>query len=317
MGRYIYKKQWLEKTKIRNNKLVILSTIIYFYIFGNVLHNTVDYPSRCFNNPYMDILCSIIGIILIYNISIKIENSRYSEYIEYFGKSSLGLLGIHFFIIRIIFVGEVIISVSEVSMLKNLIPTGEKYDCFIYTVLVLYIFKKMNDKLSRNRVYSTVFLGKYKGNIIQNNSLKCIITVICVVLMMVVVGTSIPYNKVAATFMQSVDKSKIVLDGQYEDGFVGESAKFYYSSEKARQLDLDIWVTEYTEQNKLTIVNGEEEIQSIDLKSGDNQIVLDIPANINGYIQMKFANTFIPDEIQKNGDKRQLSVVIKKIQIKP
>ena len=317
LGAYFKKKDLFNRLTIKKEYLTYVGVFLYLYIFGRVLHVTVDYPGRSFNNVWVDIASSIIAITLLYNISIRLERSRMCSVLEYLGKNTLGLLLLHFFILRIIFTVEYILGISDISILKNLTPPSNKYDTFVYSFAVIYIFIVINKKLSDNNFYKIAISGRYKGQLLKlkNKNIVQVANGVCIILVIFVIGLSIPCKSILSNNKIGSDiNTAQMIEKPYEDGFIGKFFEGKFRTGITGALNIELYVTENTPENIVDIYVDNSPIYMQELVIGQNVISLQVEPDKVIDLKIELSQTFIPAEVNESQDMRELSVILNNIE---
>lgn len=123
LGVLFKEKELLNYFIIPYNSLIYISTIIYLYFFCNILHAEIDMVSRRLHNPILDTITIAIAVILLFNISYKIEKTELKKIFICLGKITLPILSLHFLILRFIFTIEVGIGIVDSEVLYQLTPS--------------------------------------------------------------------------------------------------------------------------------------------------------------------------------------------------
>lgn len=316
LGAFFKKKDLFDRLIIKEKYLIYIGIFLYLYIFGKVLNATVDYPSRDFNNVWIDMSSSIVAIILLYNISLQLEKSRICSSLEYLGRNTLGLLVLHFLILRTIFTVEYILGISDISVLKNLIPPPNKYDTFVYSFIVIYVFIVINKRLSNNTFYKVAILGRYKSQLLKvkgKNTIQ-IANIICILLATVVIGLSIPYKNISINRKIGSDiNTAQMIEKPYEDGFIGRVLEGRFRTGATGSLNIELYVTENTPENTASVYIDNLPIHIQQLTVGQNIINLQVEASKIVDLKIEFSQTFIPAEVNESQDMRELSVILNNI----
>ncbi|MBN1075618.1 hypothetical protein DVV91_14840 [Clostridium botulinum] len=315
MGIYVSKHKFLYKVKIKNILVIILSACLYFYLFTiNILKN-VDYVARLFNGYFNQIFSATIGIIIVYNISKYIEVKSVSKLFKYIGKNSMSLMLVQFAIFRFITICENFIGIKENKcLMENSIVTQSRYDVFFYTILTIIIFYIFNEKMSNNKVYSVLFLGKYKSKIINTKCIK-IFTYIILIFILII---GVPYKSIyhIKDYERNIDYC-LDLKGRYEDKWVSEELTGTFKSGSKGVINIKLYSIEKNSGNSMKVYNGSKFIGEFTIKDGENEIILDVPKNEEIALKLEFKKCFIPSNIDKmNTDLRNLSVIINDITLK-
>lgn len=160
LGRYLKIHKIEKKVQFNNKWLTIIFTVLYFSIFSNILEAYVDIANRNVNRSVVDLLCVLLGHVLMINICSICANLNIKEKILYIGKNTLPLMLLHFIILKIIYIMEYYLGIASIDEIKNLIPSANKYCCFIYTLLIIEIFILINKYFEKKKWYQICFMGK-------------------------------------------------------------------------------------------------------------------------------------------------------------
>ena len=135
--------------------LIYLGVGIYIlYYFGFVKWNGLDYPSRIFHEPYIDILCQVNGSIVLYFFSRIICN--FSKIIKnallYIGEHTQGIIYFHFLFFKLAFVIFNYLGIMSNEEVIGAVPTqeiGNKYwliisaTSIVGSLVLFYLFSKV------------------------------------------------------------------------------------------------------------------------------------------------------------------------------
>lgn len=101
-------------------------SISILYIFANVIPTTVDYPSRSFNDPVIDLLIGLNGCFFIFFVAKAVEKVRYLENIfACLGKNTLGVVFFHFQFFKLGGFLLYFLNIIPFSDISNLLPAYE------------------------------------------------------------------------------------------------------------------------------------------------------------------------------------------------
>jgi fucose 4-O-acetylase-like acetyltransferase len=93
--------------------------LLLFYQRGSF----VDWPSRSFNNPILDLVQTALGVMLTFAISLLIVRAPYfSKIMAEIGKASLVILCFHFLFFRLYFLILYFLGLTELNTLLKLTP---------------------------------------------------------------------------------------------------------------------------------------------------------------------------------------------------
>lgn len=117
---------------IKNKEIIIVVLFSITLLFSVVLGNDVDMVKNIYGNFLYFIITSITGSLMIIIISTKIQNNNI---LEFFGKNTMVIMGLHFFII--LGLNKVINIILGINIL-----TSNKNDILsiIITIIILIIF---------------------------------------------------------------------------------------------------------------------------------------------------------------------------------
>lgn len=117
-------------SKILSNKIVCILLFIFnniiMYYFGNIYPITVNYTTRKFNSPFLDMIISFNGIFLIYLISKFIEKIKFVNIIFIvLGQNTLGILFLHFLFFKIGYYILYLMDFVPLQFICKFLPTEE------------------------------------------------------------------------------------------------------------------------------------------------------------------------------------------------
>lgn len=116
-------------------------TFVIMHIIATKLHLTMDYPSRAFNAPAIDVFMVVNGAIFIYALAMCISKIPViNQVTAYLGRNTLPILLFHFMAFKIPFYvlykfGS--ISLQDISVLVPSDEVGKKYWWFIALIAIL------------------------------------------------------------------------------------------------------------------------------------------------------------------------------------
>ncbi|MFR4981105.1 MAG: acyltransferase family protein [Clostridium neonatale] len=312
LGIYISRRDILSKLKIKYSLLLIFISILYFKLYTIGIFKNVDYNSRLFNNYFMDIIGALIGIVLIYNIAQFIENTLYKNIVKYIGENSMGLMLLQFAIFRFIIMIESSIGIRDKIYLKENSPVTQScYDVFFYVATTLIIFYFFNKRFEYKKIYSILFLGKYKKKI-KKHKIQRILTYVSIILILIV---SIPYKSIynIRNYGKSIEYCTD-LKGRYEDKWVGKELTGTFKSTNKGEINIILYSIEECNGNYMKVYNGENIIGESEISSGKNNFSYKVPKNQEIKLKLEFSKSFIPSTINKeSSDERVLSVIVENI----
>lgn len=284
------------------------------YFFGNILHANVDIISRRWHNPVLDIINAIFAIILLFNVSNRIEKTILKTVFSYFGKITLPILGLHFLILRLIFTIEVGIGISNSKLLYRLTPYSNTVKSLFYTCITIIVISILDYFIKNNKVYKVIFRGKirlYQSNKLKKRWINITIILLCVLFFI----SSIPYDELESIYeIQDEDHSfGRDIKGYYKDGWIGKEFSGVYKTKKNGMLNISFWISEFTPKNTIEIYIDNEIIYNKTLNSGTQNLVFNVPANTDIFLKIKCSKSFVPNKIQNNSDERELSIILSKV----
>ena len=300
------------------NYIVIILSVIYLCFFTNLLKANVDYPSRKFNNPIVDLLSIVIAAILLQKICKWIENKKSCEIITYIGKNTLPLLLLHFLILRVIFSIGVYIDILNIETLKRLIPIENTYSWMVYTILIVIIFVIINKAFEKKNFYCVLFKGKFKLQKSINFKTNKFISMFCVGVILVVFIITFPTKVLLSNFIvgSTLDTAHII-SGYYEDKWAAREFEAEFKSGEEGSLTINMYGVDKLNGNKITIFIDNKLYKEFDIKPGQNILELDVIKNKKIKLGIASQFTFRPNDYDKtNRDTRELAFVLNSINLK-
>ena len=196
LGFYLSKQKY-AKSIVSNSYICmvifILSLLIMFFL-SKITGITVDYPSRKFGNPLVNIFTAMNGVACIYTLSsILKKNNLIKKIFSYLGKNTLSILFFHFMFFKVSFFILYGFRVINISYYKNFLPTEEIYKftpiiVIISIVCSLLLWKLLTylnfikilfgeDKVKVNNIYDVFakrysFIDKFDINIFKYNRIN-------------------------------------------------------------------------------------------------------------------------------------------------
>lgn len=317
LGRIFNEKELLNKCfRFKGAKGICgVISVLIFYAMSNVLHYSMDFASGNFGTPLKGIVCILNGSILFYliaNVVVKYA-SKLKNILIYVGQNTMGILLFHFAFFKAAYLllwacGE--IPVGDIRYLCPQPEVGNKWWWLITAIavsgsLILWHF-----------IIKIDFLRKIFGSdkkiklFLKDRTKKCsakinsFVSVMgCILLLLVIIREIDPeslYNNFAAQYLYGY-----TVEGKYEDGFLDQTAQIRYESD-ADIVSLELYNTEYTVPNQVTITLNKRQVCESILKQGINEIQIELSAN-TGIIELSFAESFIPAECSDSSDRRRIS----------
>lgn len=116
--------------KLQKNKLqvviIAIANMCILYYFGKINPVTVDYPSRRFANPLLEVVVGLNGSVLLYIGSNVLNKSKILKKIFcYIGQNTLGIVFFHFLFFKVGFYILYLINIVEVEFISNFLPSEE------------------------------------------------------------------------------------------------------------------------------------------------------------------------------------------------
>lgn len=128
------KEVWIAygKKKILNSMAwsicFFILNIAVFYYFGDIRRINMDISSLAINNPVIDLVMVLNGIVFIWNMSqifVRIRMERLKKVIGYIGKNTMGILVFQFLGYKIVTAVLCIIQIAPIEALHLLCPPAE------------------------------------------------------------------------------------------------------------------------------------------------------------------------------------------------
>lgn len=314
LGVLFKEKELLNYFIIPYNSLIYISTIIYLYFFCNILHAEIDMVSRRLHNPILDTITIAIAVILLFNISYKIEKTELKKIFICLGKITLPILSLHFLILRFIFTIEVGIGIVDSEVLYQLTPSPNMLKGIFYAVIVLLLVKVFDHTLKDNRIYNIIFRGKiaYKPTYVTRKTKTSIIIYFMYVVFFI---SSIPYSEINALYFHQNENYSYVRNmmGKYEDGWIAKEFSGVYRSRKNGILKISFWIPDITPSNTIEIFINDRSIYKEKLESGTKELEFQVPSNEEIFLEIRCSHSFIPAQIEDSEDQRELSIILEKL----
>ena len=305
IGFYLRKREYL-KGKINNTYVSILlfavSLCVMFFL-GKINGITVDYPSRDFGNPIINIITALNGILWTYTFSILLKKTNYlKKLLSYFGENTLSILFFHFMFFKISFFILYIFNVVNFSYLRNFLPLSNIYSFSVLTVclsiffslLLWFCLKKIQilkfllgqDKIKSELVYNK--LAHFFNNIFTKFKCLCFLKNICLklkeqnnyIIFLFIISFLFISPELNITFVgKTLNTIKINGDYFYDDNFVGSGIEFEIMTGKQGVIILKGYLPNNLNGNeKLRVeINGELQYYKIENNSFD----INIPSATN------------------------------------
>ena len=196
LGFYSSKQEYIKKRVNNSYICIILFTVSLLLVFflSKITGITVDYPSRNFGNPLVNLFTAINGIVCIYTLSLIFKkNNLIKKIFSYLGKNTLPILFFHFMFFKVSFFVLYSFRVVNASYFKNFLPTEEIYKftpiiviisilcclCLWRILISLKILKLLlgEDKDIVYRIYDILlykypFISKFEINIFNNKTIN-------------------------------------------------------------------------------------------------------------------------------------------------
>ena len=143
IGLYLYKyaENVVQKRTWMQAIVLACITFVIMHIIATKLHFTMDYPSRAFNAPAIDIFMVVNGAIFIYALAMCISKIPFiNQVTAYLGRNTLPILLFHFMAFKISFYCLYkfgLIPFQDISVFVPSDEVGEKYWWFIALIAIL------------------------------------------------------------------------------------------------------------------------------------------------------------------------------------
>jgi fucose 4-O-acetylase-like acetyltransferase len=163
--KFFYK---LRNTLLVNCTMIVLSSFLLYY-FAWFWPNTVDYPSKRFGNIFGNAMAACNGILLLYAISRIIEDIKdikLKSILIKIGKSTLGVVFLHFLMFKVSFCLLVLIGVGDKNLISELTPPriiGDSY-WWIISIVSVYLSVKIWEFILKNSIVK-VIMGQDKNTL--------------------------------------------------------------------------------------------------------------------------------------------------------
>jgi fucose 4-O-acetylase-like acetyltransferase len=133
-GNY-FKNKNIFVTKINHLYAIPISIVIIFF-FTNLHFVGVNWPTRSFSNPLINIVVSFSGIYLTYILSIALSKIKYAKVpLTYIGMRTMTVLTMHFLAFRVCFILFFLLGMTDYSQLQSLVPIPNNNHWVILTIL--------------------------------------------------------------------------------------------------------------------------------------------------------------------------------------
>lgn len=158
----------LRNTLFINCTMIVLSSFLLYY-FAWFWPNTVDYPSKKFGNIFGNAMAACNGILLLYAISRIIEDIndiKLKSILIKVGKSTLGVVFLHFLMFKVSFCFLALIGVGDRNLISELTPPrfiGDSY-WWIISIVSVYFSVKTWDFILKNS-FVKVIMGQSKNTL--------------------------------------------------------------------------------------------------------------------------------------------------------
>ena len=146
--------------------IILVVNIAFMILFGDILHFSMNIDSMRINNPIIDIILVINGVVFLWNISCLIGKMRVKamcKTICYFGKNTMGILIFHFIGFKVVTVIMCLFNLASVEMISLLCPPAELGFAWIaYTIVSITFSCAVWQILKKNKVISFL-IGENKN----------------------------------------------------------------------------------------------------------------------------------------------------------
>lgn len=151
---------------IEIKSLLIISLIIFIFLGSFYYRQSLpmNWPTRDFDNLFIQLLGSFSGISLTYLLSVEISKLKIASNIfSELGRRTFSILVLHFFFFRLIFVIAYLIGLLEIDYLRELTPRyTEGLQWLIISVLAISLSYLASVLFEKNRILNYIFNARIR-----------------------------------------------------------------------------------------------------------------------------------------------------------
>lgn len=308
LGAWMRTKNIVDGIRFRYKWIALPIFIGYVIVWGNIFDGRIDYANRNFNNVFLDMSSIVLAFILLYNISVLLEETKAKAGLAYLGRNSLSLMALHFLIFRFLFWVLYVTGFTSVDMLKKMCPGATPVGGVVYTVITVIVFVLAHELLKKNKVYQIIFMGKLRLPIAKIEEIFSNVWIERAILGVCIVWVCVNVPKVSLSVVKNIFISQeLEISSIYDDGFLGKECLVEIKVE-AKKLRSQFYVPDNMENSCEIYVDGTLN-RIVDLDVGLNEI--EIPLEKKGCeVNFVFSKVYIPAEMQESADERKLSVMV-------
>ena len=330
-----YMNNMKQTITLRTNIVLFMITSIIIIILGHMHNMTIDYASEIFGNPFINTMTCIVGIILIYSISIIISNmsNKFVNVLCIIGENTMGILLLHFSIFKIVYIILAkcsFITYEEIGFITPTSETGKKYWALlvVFSVVlgtiiweVLKRIKVINCLLGLNKNIINII---YKSFEKKTNAIYGVVLIYAISIAFFVVHLYYMLIPINISFPCEIDDSYVSFEGGWQPQndekyrWIEDEGELCVHSFRHNSLILRGYVPEnFSEVNNCDIYVNDRLIGRIDLKQkGDFEASYDLKEMISGYkYNILFDFDGIHEPERDSADLRSLSGLISNIYI--